>query len=253
MCKGNQCCPATPESNGQTFPCPTAAANFAGCQATHASLISQNTSRISTCPGSGDTCVGNQCCPGFEGSEGKTFPCPAADPDFTGCQLTAGKCTGTETACIGNQCCPGTAESNWKTFPCPHADPTVALCDAPHEYPLETEVPTTTEAPSTAAPSTAAPTQAPSEVSVCPGSNVECTGNQCCPGYDATGGLTFPCPGAEATFDGCQINEVDCPGSSAMGVTLCRGNQCCPGTAESNDQTFRCPTADPNFDGCQSA
>eukprot|EP00438_Fugacium_kawagutii_P036766 Skav205322 [mRNA] locus=scaffold3444:298377:300117:- [translate_table: standard] len=33
-----------------------------------------------TCPGSTTPCAGNQCCPG---SDGKTFPCPSASPDFT--------------------------------------------------------------------------------------------------------------------------------------------------------------------------
>ena len=30
------------------------------------------------CPGSSDTCAGNQCCPGISWSGGKTFVCPSA-------------------------------------------------------------------------------------------------------------------------------------------------------------------------------
>jgi hypothetical protein len=38
------------------------------------------------CVGSNDACDGNQCCPGFEGSLHKTFPCPNADDNFDGCE-----------------------------------------------------------------------------------------------------------------------------------------------------------------------
>jgi len=34
------------------------------------------------CMGTGQTCSGNECCPGYETTWGKTFPCPGADPAF---------------------------------------------------------------------------------------------------------------------------------------------------------------------------
>merc|ERR1740121_2543172 len=37
------------------------------------------------CPGSGNMCSGDQCCPGFAGSGGGTFPCPSASSGFSGC------------------------------------------------------------------------------------------------------------------------------------------------------------------------
>ena len=36
----------------------------------------------SYCVGSGQSCGGNVCCPGFEDTCGKSFPCPEADPAF---------------------------------------------------------------------------------------------------------------------------------------------------------------------------
>ena len=38
------------------------------------------------CAGSNDQCHGNQCCPGFDGSLHRTFPCPNADDNFDGCE-----------------------------------------------------------------------------------------------------------------------------------------------------------------------
>jgi len=38
------------------------------------------------CVGSDSTCQGNECCPGFSGSLGKTFPCLTADPTVAGCE-----------------------------------------------------------------------------------------------------------------------------------------------------------------------
>merc|ERR1719374_443716 len=38
------------------------------------------------CPGSGDLCLGNQCCPRHEDSGGLTFPCPNADPGWNLCE-----------------------------------------------------------------------------------------------------------------------------------------------------------------------
>merc|ERR1719401_53786 len=39
----------------------------------------------------------------------------------------------------------------------------------------------------------------------CPGSSNSCAGGQCCPGYPATGGKTFPCPSASNSFSDCQV------------------------------------------------
>ena len=38
------------------------------------------------CAGSGDLCSGDQCCPGYEGSDFLTFPCPTATAGFDQCQ-----------------------------------------------------------------------------------------------------------------------------------------------------------------------
>ena len=38
-----------------------------------------------TCPGSGNMCSGDQCCPGTADTNGKTFPCPSASAGFTNC------------------------------------------------------------------------------------------------------------------------------------------------------------------------
>jgi len=46
MCAGNQCCPRTAESGGKTFPCPSAADSFAGCE---------NNTKLGTCPPGGGT------------------------------------------------------------------------------------------------------------------------------------------------------------------------------------------------------
>jgi len=39
-----------------------------------------------TCPGSGNACHGNQCCPRHALSNDLTFPCPSADEGFAGCE-----------------------------------------------------------------------------------------------------------------------------------------------------------------------
>lgn len=97
---------------------------------------------------------------------------------------------------------------------------------------------------------------------LCAGSGDPCDGNQCCGGFAGSNSLTFPCPNADAFFNGCQTSErfnysaetlsaaahVPCPGSCNM----CSGEQCCPGFAGSNDLTFPCPTASAGYDMCQS-
>jgi len=40
------------------------------------------------CVGSDQVCDGNVCCPGFNGSLGRTFPCPNADDNFAGCDTS---------------------------------------------------------------------------------------------------------------------------------------------------------------------
>merc|ERR1719254_161576 len=86
-----------------------------------------------SCPGSGNACAGNQCCPRTAASGNLTFPCPSADNTFAGCESNtklsncrsassllehphcdASKsvsCPGSGNACAGNQCCPRTAAS----------------------------------------------------------------------------------------------------------------------------------------------
>mmetsp|Transcript_19269 Transcript_19269/g.51468 ORF Transcript_19269/g.51468 Transcript_19269/m.51468 type:complete len:803 (-) Transcript_19269:275-2683(-) len=40
----------------------------------------------SVCVGSGDLCTGNDCCPGYPASRGKTFPCPTANVSAANCE-----------------------------------------------------------------------------------------------------------------------------------------------------------------------
>jgi len=40
---------------------------------------------LEVCAGSEESCFGNECCPGFEGSDWKSFPCPNADPGWDAC------------------------------------------------------------------------------------------------------------------------------------------------------------------------
>lgn len=98
-----------------------------------------------------------------------------------------------------------------------------------------------------------------SKNSKCPGSpGAFCTGNQCCPGTETSGGKTFPCPSAQDGWDECETGKdkpvfpvvhVQCPGSPS-GV-MCAGDQCCPGIAATNNKTFPCVTAKASFDGCE--
>merc|ERR1712232_143181 len=41
------------------------------------------------CPGSGQMCDGNMCCPGVPETRGLSFPCPSADSTFCTCASTA--------------------------------------------------------------------------------------------------------------------------------------------------------------------
>merc|ERR1712194_889583 len=97
QCAGNQCCPGTNASDHKTFPCPSADASYAGCEDNTKQLDCLSSSLLSVkttcaakasvaCPGSTDQCAGNQCCPGTNASEHKTFPCPSADASYVGCE-----------------------------------------------------------------------------------------------------------------------------------------------------------------------
>ena len=50
------------------------------------------------CPVSSKTCAGNQCCPGIDETDNKTFPCPSADEGWNQCEgagpLSGGAGTG---------------------------------------------------------------------------------------------------------------------------------------------------------------
>jgi len=54
------------------------------------------------CPGSGNMCAGNQCCPGTSQTNNQAFSCPSADSDFTGCP--APKVEDSLCACVGQSC-----------------------------------------------------------------------------------------------------------------------------------------------------
>merc|ERR1711933_18856 len=103
-CAGDQCCPGYAGSGGATFPCPSASSGFSGCvnntkvsdclsSSLRGSLAQPEVQAQGTCtegadvqcPGSGNICAGDQCCPGYAGSGGGTFPCPSASIGFLGC------------------------------------------------------------------------------------------------------------------------------------------------------------------------
>merc|ERR1712087_10264 len=96
QCKGNQCCPRTKESGDKTFPCPSANSTYTGCESDtklsncrQAALLENGHCTVETsvsCPGSGEQCKGNQCCPRTKESGDKTFPCPSANSTYTGCE-----------------------------------------------------------------------------------------------------------------------------------------------------------------------
>merc|ERR1719343_785432 len=100
MCAGDQCCPRTKESGEKTFPCPSASKDFAKCEnntkvsncVKKAMLVEDSGSDSCEkgahvkCPGSGNMCAGDQCCPRTKESGEKTFPCPSASKDFAKCE-----------------------------------------------------------------------------------------------------------------------------------------------------------------------
>merc|ERR1719471_2654235 len=132
---------------------------------------------------------------------------------------------------------------------------------APVPTPLTPRPPTPIPTP---APPTPVPTPSTSPVrpgappGVCPGSGVGCSANSCCPGVPESGDQTFPCPGSDPGWNGCQTVPPTpeptppttpvrpgappgvCPGSGVG----CSANSCCPGMPESGDQTFPCPGSD---------
>ena len=88
-CDGNQCCGGFAGSGSLTFPCPNADENFNGCQTTERFTYSPETEVAAAhvpCPGSCNMCSGEQCCPGFAGSDNLTFPCPTASSGYDMCQ-----------------------------------------------------------------------------------------------------------------------------------------------------------------------
>jgi len=153
-CVGNECCPRYDGSDNKTFPCPAADPEWDGCEtgikeptpeptpveptleptpeptlAPTLALTPAPTpettdpdSEASTCPGSNQSCKGNQCCLGIAATDFKTFPCPAAEPTYE-CEIDYAKCPGTGNHCVGNQCCAAHEGSDGQATPCPVADP----------------------------------------------------------------------------------------------------------------------------------
>lgn len=258
MCSGNECCPGFAGSGGKTFPCPSASADFSNCQrATKVTNCVKPPSEECDqgdhvrCPaegGDGVGCAGNQCCPGFAGSDGKTFPCPSASAGFSNCERPTKvtncvksenslvervrvsrkgskckqgdhvQCPKSGAMCAGNQCCPG-RQGTGGTFPCPSASPGFTGCENPTKVEDCLEEETTSQPPATTQISTTTQSQTTTKVDFCeegesvkcPLSGSMCAGNQCCPGRRGTGG-TFPCPSASPSFTGCDSPDkvTDC-------------------------------------------
>merc|ERR1719188_2754529 len=90
----------------------------------------------------------------------------------------------------------------------------------------------------------------------CPYSDNYCSGDQCCPGANETGGKTYPCPSASASYNQCQVASkpvssvasVQCPYSDDM----CMGNQCCPGASQTGGKTYPCPSASTSYTTCET-
>jgi len=158
-----------------------------------------------------------------------------------------------KTKCAGNQCCPQSTNTSGKTYPCPSADASWDGC--------ETGITALLQHPPTPAPPAPAPG---ASVDCTYDSNTKCAGNQCCPRSTNTSDKTYPCPSADAGWDGCETGiaallqeahphgggaHVKCPYSGAG----CAGNQCCPKAAQTGGKTFPCPSADPNWNKCQAA
>merc|ERR1719293_639713 len=199
MCSGDQCCPGFAGSGGGTFPCPSASSGFSGCanntkvtncvsSSLRGSLAEkvelQDTCAVGAdvqCPGSGSMCAGDQCCPGFAGSGGGTFPCPSASSGFSGCvnKTKVKDCTSS-----------GTVVTTTATTT------------------------TTTMTTTTITTSSSGTCKIGADVQ-CPGSGNMCSGDQCCPGFAGSGGGTFPCPSASSGFSGCVNNTKvkDCTSS----------------------------------------
>merc|ERR1719291_675419 len=165
MCSGDQCCPGFAGSGGGTFPCPSASSGFSGCvnntkvtncvsSSLRGSLAQkvelQGTCAVGAhvqCPGSGNMCAGDQCCPGFAGSWGGTFPCPSASSGFSGCV------------------------NNTKVTDCTSSGTVVTTTAT---------TTTTTMTMSTITTSSSGTCKIGADVQ-CPGSGNMCAGDQCCP------------------------------------------------------------------------
>merc|ERR1719401_2658666 len=100
MCAGNQCCPRANQTGGKTYPCPTATEGWNGCEgslpttAPMPALLqrrAKNDTLDVMCPYGGVMCAGNQCCPGANATDGKTYPCPTASASYTTCESGAAK------------------------------------------------------------------------------------------------------------------------------------------------------------------
>merc|ERR1719356_2101195 len=135
-------------------------------------------------------CAGDQCCPGFAGSGGSTFPCPSASSDYSGCvnNTKVTDCTSSGTVVT-----------------------TTATATATTETTTSTTITTTTATISSGACKIGATVR-------CPGSGAFCAGDQCCPGFAGSGGSTFPCPSASSGFSGCGNNTkvTDCTSSGTV-------------------------------------
>jgi len=106
MCSGNQCCPRASETGDLTYPCPSAAADFAGCENNthpiygvglapdwihrlvelHKTSAEDEPAHVPCTYDSSTMCSGNQCCPRASETGDLTYPCPSAAADFAGCE-----------------------------------------------------------------------------------------------------------------------------------------------------------------------
>lgn len=228
-CAGEQCCPGSTFTFGQTFACPSASADFVeGC------ALSKLTSCLPE-PTTTTTTTTVQSC-----SAGASVSCP-----YSG------------SACAGNQCCPGTWQTMFQTSTCPSAtQDSVAGCALPkQENCLAAPSLLETEQKSSFPIASALQCQVGASVT-CPFTSTSCAGNQCCPGSIWTFGQTFTCPSASQDDAGCDLpkmttcvatepktcnvgESVSCPNTG----TACAGDQCCPGSWQTMFQTTTCPSA----------
>ncbi|CAK0837974.1 unnamed protein product [Prorocentrum cordatum] len=238
MCAGNQCCPRTAESGGKTFPCPSAADSFAGCE---------NNTKLGTCLPGGVTAtslmVGAE-----QGSPGGGTPTTRMVGEEEGPTATT-LMVGEEESPTATTLMVGEEESPMATTLMvgeeespPGGGTATTLMVGEEEGPTATTLAVGEEEGPTATTLMVGEEEGPTATTLMVGEEESPPGGGMATTL-AVGEEEGPPPA------GCKEGDnVPCPGSGNM----CAGNQCCPGTAESGGKTFPCPSAADSFADCEN-